>query len=159
MKAMMLRGLVALAMVIGVSLSGGAAKADTYLSHWKNQTDCDYYITNNGGSNLLPSAREIDLGPFPSKDGAPNVGKVEFMQKACTGPSPFALKFAGNFAGKRCGGIDPGPYKYTIEYDKGEPVDFCYCIQALRVAYLTTEVKPSGVSLAYGPGTYACGPQ
>jgi hypothetical protein len=128
-------------------------KADTYLSFWKNETACAYTIVNNSLHPVtLHANSKHDFGPFPKKD--PIDLQLRPASPSCAKETRF--DFAGSFAGKTCGGRDPGPYKFTVNAG-GNATDFCYCVTWGRVAYLNVHVKDQNAILEHGPNTYACG--
>jgi|HubBroStandDraft_3_1064219.scaffolds.fasta_scaffold05204_4 hypothetical protein len=131
------------------------AAADTYLSAWKNKTSCDFDVKGNGPFTLLPGGQSVDLGPTPRKD-PPYVLVVPSAAGCAASLKQAKLAHAGSFPGKKCGGIDPGPFKLTVDND-GRRGEICYCVNALRVGYLNVEVEDQAVTVRRGANTYECG--
>jgi hypothetical protein len=142
-----------------VALSAATLKpaaADTYLSYWENKTSCDFDVKGNSGNfALVPAGKSYDFGPTPWKD-PDNVVVVPSVPGCKVTLKEAKIGFAGGFPNKKCPGIDPGPYKFTVDND-GRKTEFCYCIQWGRVAYINVKIQDREVTLDHGPGTYSCG--
>ena len=144
---------VTLAAILMVALTS-TAKADTYISYWKNETACTYTIENNGRAAVaLDGHKSYDFGAFPRKD--PRDLKMNSSLGSHCAP-PARIDYEGHFPGKTCGGKDPGPFKFTITSGK-HVQDFCYCINWGRVGYLNVRVTSAGANLEIGPNAYGCG--
>ena len=141
---MPIKGLPVLAiLVVGVSLASQTL-ADTYVSKWINGSTCQYVITRNSPDPVLLAAGQTkDFGPFPYQISGENsivIGRVEFRNQTCIGPTAFDIDFSQGYEKADCPGSDTGPYKLTVLYADDQETDLCYCLRFGQVGYIVTRI-------------------